>query len=79
MFLPLGETPAKRSYQVGTPSLSLELVPCFPGGSVVKYLPAMQETQEMWVQSPGREDSPGGWRGNLHQYSYWENPMGRGA
>ena len=28
----------------------------FPGGSVVKNLPAMQETQETWVQSLGRED-----------------------
>ena len=25
-------------------------------GSVVKYLPAVQETQEMWVQSLGQED-----------------------
>ena len=28
----------------------------FPGGTVVKNLPAMQETQETWVQSQGRED-----------------------
>ena len=28
----------------------------FPGGSVVKNLPAMQELQETWVQSLGRED-----------------------
>ena len=28
----------------------------FFGGSVVKTLPAMQETQEMWVQSLGWED-----------------------
>ena len=28
----------------------------FPAGSVVKSLPAMQETWETWVQSPGRED-----------------------
>ena len=27
-----------------------------PGGSAVKNLPAMQETQEMWVQSLGWED-----------------------
>ena len=27
----------------------------FPGGSVVKNLPAMQETQETWVWSLGRE------------------------
>ena len=28
----------------------------FPGGSVLKSLPAVQETWEMWVQSPGWED-----------------------
>ena len=28
----------------------------FPGGSVVKNLPAMLETQEMWVRSLGQED-----------------------
>ena len=27
-----------------------------PGGSVVKKPPAMQELQEMWVQSLGQED-----------------------
>ena len=28
----------------------------FPSGSVVKNLPAMQETQETWVPSLGKED-----------------------
>ena len=28
----------------------------FPGGSAVKNQPAMQEPQEMWVQSLGQED-----------------------
>ena len=28
----------------------------FPGGSAVKNLPAMQETQETWVRSLGQED-----------------------
>ena len=28
----------------------------FPGSSVVRNLPAVQETQEMWVQSLGQED-----------------------
>ena len=28
----------------------------FPGGSAVKNLPAMQEMQETWVGSLGRED-----------------------
>ena len=30
--------------------------PSFPGGSAVRNPPAMQETQEMWVQSLGWED-----------------------
>ena len=30
----------------------------FPGGLVVKNLPAMQEPQEEWVQSLGWEDPP---------------------
>ena len=30
----------------------------FPGGSVVKNLPAMQELQETQVRSLGREDPP---------------------
>ena len=51
----------------------------FPGGSVVKNLPAMQETQEMWVPSQVRKIP---WRrapGNsIHDYCL-ENPMDRGA
>ena len=44
----------------------------FPGGSVVKNLPAVQETQEMWVWSlPGLRRSPGGGHGNPLQYSWW--------
>ena len=31
----------------------------FPGGSVVKNMPAMQETQEMWVLSLGLENPLG--------------------
>ena len=30
----------------------------FPGGSVVKNPPAMQEMQKTWVRSLGQEDSP---------------------
>ena len=30
----------------------------FPGGSVLKNLPAMQETQESWVRSLGQEAPP---------------------
>ena len=34
--------------------------------------------QETWVLSLGREDSPGGGKGNLLQYSYPGNPMDKG-
>ena len=30
----------------------------FPGGSVLKNLPAVQETQETWVRSLSQEDRP---------------------
>ena len=45
----------------------------------VKNLPAMQETQEMLLQSLGQEDSPGEGNGNPLQYSCLENPTDRGA
>ena len=48
----------------------------FPGGSVVKNLPAMQET---WAGSLGGEDSSRGGHGNPLQYSCLENSMDRGA
>ena len=37
------------------------VTPCrrFPGGSVVKNMPAIQKAQEMRVQSLGQEDPPG--------------------
>ena len=39
----------------------------------------MQETQETWVRSLGREDSLGEGNGNPLQYSCLDNPIGRGA
>ena len=42
----------------------------------LKRLPAMWET---WVQSLGREDSPGEGNGDPLQYSCLENPMDRGT
>ena len=49
----------------------------FPGGSVVKNLPAMQK---MWVWSQSQEDSLKIlWNGTLLQYSCLGNPMDRGA
>ena len=44
----------------------------------VKNLPAMQQTQELWVQSLGQED-PRAENGNALQYSCLINPMDRGA
>ena len=46
-------------------------------GSMVKGLPAMQETQEKWVRFLGLEDSPGEGNNNPFQYSYLGNPMDR--
>ena len=48
----------------------------FPGGSAVKNLPVVQETQ---VQFLGWEDSPGEGNGNPLQYSCLGNPMDRGT
>ena len=51
--------------------LRLKLSRSFPGGSVVKNLPAMQETQ---VRSLGQGDSLGKGNGNPLQYSPWRIP-----
>ena len=51
----------------------------FPRGSVVKNLPAVKATKEMWIQSPGQEDFPGEGNGNPLQSSCLENLVDRGA
>ena len=48
----------------------------FPGGSVVKNLPAIHRAAD---SIPGWRRSPGGGRGNPLQHSGLENPMDRGA
>ena len=48
----------------------------FPGGSVVKNLPAKAGDVSL---TPGLGRSPGGGNGNPLQYSCLENPMDRGA
>ena len=48
----------------------------FPGGSVVKSLPANAGYLGL---IPGSGRSPGGGNGNPLQYSCLENPMDRGA
>ena len=54
--------------------LSLMFIKGFPSGSVVKNLPTMQELQEMWVRSLGREDSLE--KGTATHFSIlaWETP-----
>ena len=54
----------------------------FPGGSVVKNSPAMQETActaEDVSSLPGLGRPPGEGNGNTLQYSCLENPGDRGA
>ena len=51
----------------------------FPGGSVVKNLPANAGDTGDTGSIPGSGRSPGEGNGNPLQYSYLENPMDRGA
>ena len=51
----------------------------FPGGSVVKNLPATAEDTGDMGSIPGSERSPGEGNGNPLQYSCLGNPMDRGA
>ena len=45
----------------------------------VKNLPALQETQEVWVQSLGQDNPLQEENGNPLQYSRLKNPVDRGA
>ena len=51
----------------------------FPGGLVVKNLPANAGDIRDADSIPGSETAPGGRNGNPLQYSYLEKPMDRGA
>ena len=51
----------------------------FPGGSVVKNLPASAEDARDMGSVPGLGRSPGGGSGNPVQYFCLENSMDRGA
>ena len=51
----------------------------FPGGAVVKNLPANAGDARDGGSIPGMGRSPGEGNDNLFQYSYLENPMGRGT
>ena len=51
----------------------------FPGGSVVKNLPALQETWEMWVWSLGRVDLLGRKWQPTYSFLAQRSPMDRGT
>ena len=51
----------------------------FPGGSVVKNLPAIAGDVGLMGLIPGLGRSPGEWYGNTLQYSCLESPKDRGA
>ena len=51
----------------------------FPSGSAVKDLPAMQEPEEMWVQSLGQGDPLEEGVVTHSSVTCLENPMDRGA
>ena len=51
----------------------------FPGGAVVKNLPANAGDITAMSSIPGSGRSPGKGHGNPLQYSHLENPMDRGA
>ena len=51
----------------------------FPGGSVVKNLPANAGDTGNVGLIPGSGRSPGVGNGNLLQYSSWDNPTDRGT
>ena len=51
----------------------------FPGGSVVKHLPAHAEDARGAGSIPGSGRFPGGGNGNPLQCSCLKNPMDRGA
>ena len=49
---------------------------CFPGGTLVKNVPAMQEMQEIWVQSLGWEDPLEQEMATHSSILAWEIPWG---
>ena len=52
---------------------------CIKGCTVVKNLPAIQETWETWAVSLGREDLLEKEMATLSSILVWGNPMNRGA
>ena len=66
----------KRGGEIQREKSTARDVSGFPGSSVVKNSPAMQETRCL---IPGSERPPGVGHGSPIQYSCLENPMDRGA
>ena len=59
--------------------ISVDIIRSFPGGSVVKNLPAKAADSGDVGSIPGLGRSPGGGNGNPHQFSCLKNFMDRGA
>ena len=57
--------------------VGIELTVGFPGGAVIKNLPASAGDTRDTYSKPGLGRSPGGGNGNSLQYSYLENPNGQ--
>ena len=55
------------------------IIYCFPGGSVVKNMPANAGDAGDSGLIPGLGGSPGGGHGNPHLYSCLEDPVDRKA
>ena len=60
-------------------TITLPTTKGFPGGSVVKSLPANAGDRRGMGLVPGLGRCPGGGHGNPLQYACLENPMDRGA
>ena len=59
--------------------IRVHIIASLPTTQAVKNLPAIQETQETWVQFLGQERSPVERNGNPLQFSCLENPRDRGS
>ena len=57
----------------------LERILGFPGGSVVKNMPAMKEPQKMWIRSLGKDDPLEEGMATHPSILAWRIPMDRGA
>ena len=79
MFTAALFTIAKTCKQPKCPSIDEWIKKGFPGGPVVKNLPASAGGAINLGSTPGPGRSPGGGNGHPLQYSCLENPMDRGG